>query len=64
MYPSTVHGSAMPQSFVTPLADIISALVSGSYKKDSSAAISTAATALTKAITDNAGDYTKVWTLH
>ncbi len=64
MYPSIVHGSAMPQSFTTPLSDMISALVTGSYHKDSSAAINAAATSLTQTITNNIGDFTKVWTLH
>jgi hypothetical protein len=64
MYPSTVHGSAMPESFTAKLDNIISALVDGSRNKDSTAAVNTAAAALTSAVTAASSDFVKVWKLH
>jgi len=64
MYPSTVHGSGMPESFTAKLDNIISALVDSSRNKDSTAAVSAAAASLTGAVTAASSDFVKVWKLH
>jgi glucose/mannose transport system substrate-binding protein len=64
MYPSIVHGSAMPESFSSPtfLNDCAS-FVNAARNTESTTAISTLATQLTSAITANQGDFVKVWSL-
>jgi hypothetical protein len=54
----------MPESFTAKLDNIISALVDGSRNKDSTAAVSAAATSLTNAVTAASSDFVKVWKLH
>ncbi|MEM0172641.1 MAG: extracellular solute-binding protein [Thermoproteota archaeon] len=57
MYPSIVHGSAMPESFTTEFVDIVSAFVS---TKD----VNAAATSITNAVRATSADFTKVWKLY
>jgi glucose/mannose transport system substrate-binding protein len=63
MYPSIVHGSAMPESFGTPFLNDCAAFVTSARNKDSTSAITALAQQLTTAITNNQGDFVKVWNL-
>ena len=63
MYPSIVHGSAMPESFGTGFLPDAAAFVAAARNADSTSAISTLAGQLTSLITGNQGDFVKVWTL-
>jgi glucose/mannose transport system substrate-binding protein len=62
-YPSIVHGSAMPQSFTSGLPTILTSFVTNSRNKESTSAISTAATAITQAVTASSSDFVKTWQL-
>jgi glucose/mannose transport system substrate-binding protein len=62
-YPSTVHGSAMPQSFTSALPTILTTFVTNSRGKNSASAISAAATAITQAVTASSSDFVKTWQL-
>lgn len=64
IYPSIVHGSAMPQSFTAALPTILTTFVDNSRNKDSTAATSAAATSITQAVTASSSDFVKVWKLH
>jgi glucose/mannose transport system substrate-binding protein len=63
IYPSIVHGSAMPESFTSTLDTTISALVAAKGQSSTSA-ISTAANSITQAITSSSGDFVKAWKLY
>jgi glucose/mannose transport system substrate-binding protein len=64
IYPSIVHGSAMPQSFTTVLPTILTTFVSNSRNKDSTIAINAAATSITQAVAASSSDFVKVWKLY
>lgn len=64
IYPSIVHGSAMPESFTAALPTILTAFVGNSRNQDSTAAISMAATSMTRAVTASSSDFVRVWKLH
>jgi len=64
LYPSIVHGSAMPESFTVEFWTIVNSFVSGSRNRDSTVAIRVAANSITQAITAYSNDFVKVWNLH
>jgi glucose/mannose transport system substrate-binding protein len=64
LYPSFVHGSAMPDSFTAQLWSILTSFVTSSRNADSTAAISAAAASITQAVTGSSSDFVKVWVLH
>jgi glucose/mannose transport system substrate-binding protein len=63
IYPSIVHGSAMPESFTSTLDVTISTLVAAKGH-DSTSAISTAASSITGAITSASSYFVKTWKLY
>jgi glucose/mannose transport system substrate-binding protein len=64
LYPSIVHGSAMPQSFTALLPSILTSFVGSSRNRDSTAAINVAVTSITLALTASSSDFVKVWKLY
>jgi glucose/mannose transport system substrate-binding protein len=60
MYPSVVHGSGAPESFATPLNDIVSSFVTNLNNSNN---ISATASAIINAIQAASADYTKTWSL-
>lgn len=63
LYPSFVHGSAMPQSVLTPFNTAINTFVANARLKSSAAAISTLDSAIVSTITASTGDFVKTWNL-
>jgi glucose/mannose transport system substrate-binding protein len=66
LYPSFVHGSAMPQSVLTPFNTYVNAFVASARLKNSAAqntAISTLLSAITSTITTYKSDFVKTWNL-
>jgi glucose/mannose transport system substrate-binding protein len=66
-YPSFVHGSAMPQSVLTPFNTAVNVFVSSARLQNSATqatAISTLDSAITSAISASQGDFVKTWALY
>lgn len=64
LFPSFVHGSAMPQSVLTPFNTAVNVFVASARLQSSASAISTLASAITSAISAHQSDFVKSWTLY
>jgi glucose/mannose transport system substrate-binding protein len=63
LYPSFVHGSAMPEQVLTPFNTAVNTFVASARLKSAGTAVSTLDSTITSTITASKGDFVKAWNL-